>query len=111
MEFEEALAQLGFEASQERPPRGARLYQSQPNAFLTCWVHAYADDTALFTWEFAIADYLATRGLLVGSNESLNTYMYPREDARGPQDAAWLAGALDAAEATLASIRFDRPEG
>ena len=110
MEFDASLERMGFHP-EDRPRRGSRAWSREANRFLTYWVHAYADDTALFTWEFAIADYLTTRGLLVGSSESLNTYMYPREDARGPQDAAWLAGALDAAEATLASIRFDQPEG
>ncbi|MBI4260635.1 MAG: hypothetical protein HY658_08725 [Actinobacteria bacterium] len=109
MEFPEALDRLGFTLAEER--REARLYASRPNRYLTYWVHAFDDGTALFTWEFAIADYLAERGIQVGSNEELNTYLYPREDARGPQEAGWLAGALDEAEARLAGVRLDAPEG
>ncbi len=108
MGFAEALADLGFERVEERV--GAVLYASRPNRYMTYWVHAYEDGTALFTWEFAIADYLATKGIQVGSDEALNQYAYPREDVRGPQDPAWLAAAIDRTEAMLSAIRLDRPE-
>jgi len=109
MDLAEALAGLGFELVEERAD--ALIYAAHPNRYMTYWVHVYEDDTALFTWEFAIADYLATKGIQVGSDEALNQYAYPREDDRGPQDAAWLAAAIDRAEAMLAAIRLDRPEG
>lgn len=109
MDFAEALAGLGFERVEERAD--AVLYAAHPNRYMTYWVHVYEDGTALFTWEFAIADYLATRGIQVGSDEALNQYAYPREDERGPQDPAWLAAAIDRAEAMLAAVRLDRPEG
>lgn len=111
MEFEEALERLGFTVAPERTVGGVRQYSARPNRYLTYWVHAYDDDSALFTWEFAIADYLSTKGIQVGSNEELNTFLFPREDERGPQDAAWLAGVLDRVEESLRSIRFDDPEG
>ena len=76
---------------------------------MTYMVHAYEDGTAIFTWEFAIADLLAERGIQVGSPESLNQFMYPTEDVRGRQDGTWLTGAIEATEALLSSIRFDRP--
>ena len=111
MEFDEALDRLGFVSAEER--RGARdatLYRRDPNRYLTCWVDAYPDGTALLTWEFAVVDYLATRGMQVGSSEALNLFMFPMEDERGPQDAAWLAGALDRVDERLRSLRFDAPE-
>ena len=40
----------------------------------------------------------------------MNQFMFPRQDDRGPQDAAWLAGAIERAEALLSSVRFDVPE-
>jgi len=110
VEFEEALDRLGFTSAEERLGRDARLYRADPNRFLTYWLHAYPDGTALFTWEFAIADYVATKGMQVGSGESLNLFLYPTQDDRGEQDAGWLAGALDRAEADLRSLRFDSPE-
>ncbi|HEY7660301.1 MAG TPA: hypothetical protein VIC58_06850 [Actinomycetota bacterium] len=42
-------------------------------------------------------------------NVTINQFMFPREDDRGPQDEAWLDGALERAQAHLASVRFDRP--
>jgi hypothetical protein len=109
MDFEEALSRLGFSRSSDRAPRGVRAYVAQPNPFLTYTVQAFEDGTALFSWEFAVGEYLATKGIQFGSDETLNQFAYPRQDMRGPQDGAWLAGALEQAEALLADVRFDRP--
>ena len=109
MDFQEALAKLGFRLAERRLRVSA--YRSEPNRFLTYWVHADDDGTALFTWEFAIVDYLATKGIQLGSSESLNTFMFPANDERGRQDGAWLVGVLDRTEAQLRSLRFDEPEG
>ena len=110
MDFLEALTELGFSPSQERPSRGVRTFIAEPSAYLTYWVHVYNDGSALFTWEFAVTDFLVERGIQLGSSEALNLYMFPREDERGPQDAAWLAAAIDRAEARLRSIKFADPE-
>src|SRR5436309_14679250 len=110
MEFAEALSRLGFRLSQERASRGARMYSLSPNRYVTYWVHQYDDGTALFTWEFAITDYLLERGIQLGSSESLNLYMYPREDLRGRQESAWLAEAIDQAESKLRSVDFADPD-
>ena len=109
VDFQEALAKLGFRLAERRLRVSA--YRSEPNRFLTYWVHADDDGTALFTWEFAIVDYLATKGIQLGSSEALNTFMFPANDERGPQDGAWLVGVLDRTEAHLRSLRFDEPEG
>jgi hypothetical protein len=106
VDFFDALGQLGFSASQERPSRGTRAFSSRPSRYLTYWVHVYEDETALFTWEFAVTDYLLERGMQLGSSETLNLFMFPREDERGPQDSAWLAGAMDRAEERLRSVKF-----
>jgi hypothetical protein len=107
MTFEGTLAGLGF--ALERDGRGVRHYARRSTAFLTYWVQVHDDGTALFTWEFAIAEYAATLGLQVGSDEHLNTFLFPRQDARGPQDAAWLASQLERTEALLRSISFLDP--
>lgn len=109
MTFAEALRHLGFRRSTERAPQGVRLYTSHPNPYLTYSLQAFEDGTALLSWEFAVGEYLATKGIQFGSDEVLNQYAYPREDVRGPQDGAWLAGAVEQAEALLADVRFDRP--
>ena len=108
MGFEEALAKLGFSPA-ERSARGARTYLADPNPYLTYTVQAFDDGSALFTWEFAVGEYLRTKGIQFGSDETLNQFAFPRQDERGPQDGAWLVGCVERAEAQLASIRFDRP--
>lgn len=111
MDFEEALQRFGFERETERSPRGVRVFAAHPNPFLTYTVQAFDDGQALFTFEFAIGEYLATRGIQIGSDEALNQFAYPRQDIRGPQDGTWLTSAIEQAEALLADIRLDRPEG
>ena len=110
MGFEEALARFGFRASSDRTPRGGSAFTAQPNRFLTYTVQASDDGTALFSWEFAVGEFLGTKGIQFGSDETLNQFMFPREDERGPQDPAWLAQVIERAEQQLASLRFDRPD-
>jgi hypothetical protein len=86
-----------------------QVLAAEPNPFLTYSVQAFDDGTALFSWEFAVGEYLRTKGIQFGSDETLNQFMFPREDERGPQDGTWLAGCVERAEAQLASIRFDQP--
>jgi hypothetical protein len=109
MEFAEALDRFGFRPREERGfGKGAWFYVAQPGPYMTYMVHVYADGTAIFSWEFALADFLATRGIQVGSDEALNQFMYPREDIRGSQDGTWLTSAIERTEAMLAELRFDR---
>ncbi|HEX9122884.1 MAG TPA: hypothetical protein VF984_05930 [Actinomycetota bacterium] len=110
MDFSEALRELGFHPSTERAPRGAAVSTAKPNRYTTYTVQALEDGTALFTWEFAVGDYLATRGIQLGSDETLNQFMFPRDDERGPQDASWLVAAVEHAETALRRLRFDRPD-
>jgi hypothetical protein len=111
MEFREALERFGFRPRQERGfGRGAELYVANPNRYLTYMVHAYPDGTAIFSWEFALGEYLLTKGIQVGSDETLNQFAYPREDLRGRQDGTWLTSAVERTEGMLADLRFDRLE-
>ena len=110
MDFADALERFGFRRVEDRRTRGgATVYEATPNTFMTYSVHAYGDGTALFTWEFAIAEYLASRGIQVGDGEVLNLFMYPTGDERGPQDAAWLTAVIDRTDALLRSIDFAEP--
>jgi hypothetical protein len=111
MEFGEALARFGFRLREERGfGRGARLHVAEPNRYLTYTVHAYPDGTAIFSWEFALGEYLLTKGIQVGSDETLNQFAFPREEIRGSQDGTWLTSAIERTETMLADLRFDRPE-
>jgi hypothetical protein len=109
MDFEETLAALGFHPATGRTPKGVQVLAAEPNPFLTYSVQAFDDGTALFSWEFAVGEYLRTKGIQFGSDETLNQFMFPREDTRGPQEGAWLVEAIERARAQLASIRFDQP--
>jgi hypothetical protein len=108
MEFSESLERAGFRPAGVRESRGVRTHEAAPSRYLTYAVHVYDDGTALFTWEFAVTDYLLEWGIQVGTSESLNLFMYPVQDERGPQDAAWLASAIERTEARLAGIDFLR---
>jgi hypothetical protein len=112
VDFGEALARLGFHEASDglTSPRGARIFTAEPNPYLTYSVQAYDDGSALFSWEFALGEYLLTKGIQVGSDETLNQFAYPREDDRGTQDGAWLAQAIERAETLLAEVRLDRPQ-
>jgi hypothetical protein len=112
MEFEEALERFGFHLREERGygKGAAHLYVAKPNRYLTHTVHAYPDRTAVFSWEFALGEYLLTKGIQVGSDETLNQFAYPREELRGSQDGTWLTSAIERTEAMLADLRLDRPE-
>ena len=107
MEFDAVLRDLGF--ALDRESRGVRHYAKRPTPYLTYWVQAHEDGTALFSWEFAIGEFAAARGLQVGSDEHLNTFLYPRNDHRGPQDAAWVASRLERTEPLLRSLSFLDP--
>ena len=111
MEFDEALERFGFRLGEERGfGQGARLYVANPNRYLTYMVHAYPDGSAIFSWEFALGEYLLTKGIQVGSDETLNQFAFPREELRGSQDGTWLTSAIERTEAMLADLRLDRPE-
>jgi GrpB-like predicted nucleotidyltransferase (UPF0157 family) len=112
MEFDEALVAHGFRHSDERQvgSERSRQYVATPNRFMTYSVHTYEDGTAIFSWEFALGEYLAGKGVQVGSDETLNQFAYPRTDVRGQQDGEWLAAVLEQAEALLTSVRLDKPD-
>jgi hypothetical protein len=111
VEFAEALDRLGFRRRDERTfgAGAGEVFAASPDPYLTYTLHVYDDGTALLTWEYAIADLLATKGMQIGAEETLNQYLYPREDQRGPQDGAWLVGAVERVGAMLAGVRLDRP--
>lgn len=108
--FEQGLADRGFAPESGRTPRGVVVWNAHPNRYLTYTVQAFDDGSALFSFEFALGEYLATKGIQVGSDEALNQFAYPRQDIRGPQDGAWLASAIEQAESLLADVRLDRPD-
>lgn len=110
MDFEVEVARLGFHNCSKHNGRGGRLMTMEPNRFLTYTLHIYDDGTVLFSWEFAIGEYLQTRGLQLGTDETLSEYLFPRRDERGPQDPAWVRDVVERTEGLLRSVRLDAPE-
>ena len=104
MTFEESLARFGF--TFDRDSRGVRHFVRRTGPYLTYWLQVREDGTSLFTWEFAIGEFAASMGLQVGSDEHLNTFLFPREDEVGPQEPAWVAAQLERTEARLRSARL-----
>lgn len=100
--FEDALHDLGFVFS--RRGRGGETWEQRATPYLTHYLQVLEDGTALFTWELAIGELMAAQGLQVGSDEHLNTFLFPKEDTRGPLDAAWVSAQMDAAEERLRTI-------
>ena len=104
--FHDDLLALGF-APREQPRRGEIQYVKHGNRYLTYFVHwDPVEETALFTWEFAIGEFFDHRGLQIGSNEALNLFLFPQNDARGAAEVSFVVGELDRAEHILHAFDF-----
>jgi hypothetical protein len=104
--FESDLVALGFRLAQDRGT-GVIQYSLKASDWLTYWVHWNVDQqTVLFTWEHAIGEYLSANDLQIGANEELNQFLFPKHDARGPQEIAFVVQEMDRAEAILRRIDF-----
>ena len=105
MAFAEDLEALGFRFVQDR--RGVNQYALRSTRYLTYWIHwDPEDDGVLFTWELAIGEYLAARGLQLGSNEELNSSLFPQHDAQGQADIRFVVSEMERAEQLLRSLNF-----
>jgi hypothetical protein len=106
MAFDDELGLLGFRLAQEKRD-GTRTFSLARNRYLTYWLHLPADDTtALFTWEFALGEYMDEYGLQVGANEPLNQFLFPQVDTEVVQDMAEVAKAMERTEAMFAGMNF-----
>jgi hypothetical protein len=111
MAFDDDLRLVGFKLNQEKRD-GGRTFSLSRNRYLTYWLHLppYADQSALFTWEFAIGEYMDEYGFQVGSNEPLNQYLYPQADVQVSQDIADVIKAIERVETTFAGMNFGHRE-
>ena len=104
--FETDLFALGFRLFQDRGS-GVIQYSLASSNWLTYFVHWHIEkQEVLFTWEHAIGEYLSANDMQIGANEELNQFLYPKYDARGPQDIAFVVQEMDRAEAILRSVNF-----
>jgi len=105
-EFESDLVALGYRLTQDRGT-GVIQYARQVSDWLTYWVHWNVDEQhVLFTWEHAIGEYMSANGLQIGANEELNQFLFPKHDARGPQDIAFVVQEMDRVEDILHQINL-----
>ena len=104
--FDSDLQALGFRVvGQNR--KGVVTYEKKTSRYLVYNVHWNPEETeVLFTWEFAVGEFFDARGMQIGSNESLNLFLFPQFDAKGPPEVSFVAGELDRAEQLLRSLDF-----
>jgi hypothetical protein len=100
--YEDGLAELGFElAGGSR--RGGRMWRLPFNRHLEFVLHDY-DDSVVLSWSFAMGEFAAERGWLMGSGELSFHNLYPARDVRLPIEI----GALEAElRRTLTMLRID----
>jgi hypothetical protein len=107
--FIEDLESIGF-AYQSAGRQGVTHYALRGNRYLTYYCHVADDDTgAVFSWEFALGEYCLTRGLRVGANEVLNSFLYADVDVSVPASLAAVVAQIDQTESLLNSLRFADP--
>jgi hypothetical protein len=106
MAFVDELGLLGYRLAQEKRD-GTRTFSLARNRYLTYWLHLPADESVgLFTWEFALGEYMDEYGLQVGANEPLNQFLFPQVDTEVPQDMAEVVKAMERTEAMFAGMNF-----
>lgn len=104
--FQNDLEALGFQFLQQART-GISQFSLRATPHLTYWVHADpGDKSVIFTWELAIGAFMDSRGLQIGSNEPLNQFAFPKADAKGPLDIAFVASEMDRAEQIIRGLNF-----
>lgn len=100
--FEDGLEALGFQlAGSSR--RGGRMWRLAFNSHLEFVLHDF-DDTVLLSWSFAMGEYAAERGWLLGSGELSFHNLYPRNDVRLPVEVSAVEAELTR---VLSTLRLD----
>ena len=103
MGFHDDLESLGFRLVQSS--RRGIQYSLSATRYLTYWVHWDQEEaTALFTWELDIGEFMHDQQMQIGANETLNLFLFPQRDAKGPADISFVAGEIDRSETLLRSI-------
>ena len=107
MAFDEDLKLVGFRLVQEKRD-GSRTFSLARNPYLTYWLHVPWDEAAdaIFTWEFAIGEYMDEYAMQLGTNEPLNQFLYPQADVAVAQDLGEVVKAMERLEATFVGMNF-----
>ncbi len=112
MSFDDDLKLVGFHLAQSKRD-GTRTFSLPRNRFLTYWLHVPSsqEDPALFTWEFAIGEYMDEYGLQLGTNEPLNQFLFPQADTPVRQELGEVVEAMERTEAMFAGMDFGHRGG
>lgn len=98
---------LGFEFVQDR--RGGTVeYTLRVHPYLTYWLLAHPDGTAQLSWEFALGEYLLSKGMSLSAQDELSLFCYPAKEVEGPLSDEWLAGQVEAVQELLGSVDLRR---
>jgi hypothetical protein len=103
MTIESDLESAGFELVGTRS--GVQRYSLRPNPYLQYWV-VLDDAGAEFQWEFALGEYLRSKGFHVSVQDELSLLLFPQREMRGPAEAGWLADQIASTGALLASVNL-----
>jgi hypothetical protein len=107
--FTDDLESIGF-VFQSVGRGGVRHYALHGNRFLTYYCHVAPDESGgVFSWEFALGEFCADRGLQVGANDVLNIFLYSDADVAVPPNVASVVAQIDATETRLNSLRLADP--
>lgn len=104
--FTSGLADLGFVIRENR--RGVNQYARQPNPYLTQWVHDDGVDV-LFTWEFALGEFVDALGWQIGAAETSLHILYPQFDVRTERDIDAVVGEIQRLESRLGNLDLVSP--
>jgi len=106
MAFDDDLRMVGFRLTQDKRD-GTRTWSLPRNRYLTYWLHVpQGDGVALFTWEFALGEYMDEYDLQVGTNEPLNTFLFPQTDTEVRQELGAVVKAMERTETMFAGMNF-----
>ncbi len=109
MTFSDDLRSIGF--THQSSGRGAvKHFALRGNRFLTYYCHVEEDESsAVFSWEFALGEYCLTRGLRVGANEVLNSFLYAEHDVVVPPSVDAVVVQINHTEDMLNSLKLADP--
>ena len=105
--FFSELDALGFVLVQE-DRRGVLQFARKPNRFLTEWVHDYGD-SALFTWEFDLGEFVAEMEWQIGAAETSFQILYPQFDVKLARDVDAVAVEIQRVEQRLSRLDLVDP--
>lgn len=105
-DFVADLETLGFRRTGSRR---ASEWTLQASPYLVFSVLAQDDGAVLFTWEVAIGEFMAAHGLQIGTNETLNLFLFPQRDARGPADVTFIVDEMERVRKILSSLDLSGP--